>query len=62
VQSIMAALRKGADTAEFENRVREMRMSLQLLQSQSRKLVRAAYGPRSRPATAAIAPRPLGAV
>jgi len=41
VQSLLVALRKGADTMEAEARVRDMRRALELLYEQRRKLVRA---------------------
>ena len=39
VHSIIAALRKGSDTTEDENRVRQMRAVLEVLQAQRRNLV-----------------------
>ena len=51
VQSIIAALRRGADTVESEKRVREMRAALELLYVQRRRVVRAGHDPSS--ATAA---------
>jgi hypothetical protein len=53
LQSIMAALRSGGDTAESENRVRRMRAALELLQVQRRNMVRAVFEPQSRSAKAA---------
>lgn len=44
VQSIMSSLRRGAETAEAEQRVRDMRAALELLYAQRRKVVRAPYG------------------
>ena len=43
VQSIISSLRTRANMAEAEKRVREMRAALELLYTQRRKLVRAAY-------------------
>jgi hypothetical protein len=39
VQSLLVALRKGADTMEAEARVRDMRRALELLYEQRRKLL-----------------------
>jgi hypothetical protein len=43
IQSIIAALRKGADTTSAEGRVRELRAGLELLYGQRRRMVRGAY-------------------
>jgi 16S rRNA A1518/A1519 N6-dimethyltransferase RsmA/KsgA/DIM1 with predicted DNA glycosylase/AP lyase activity len=43
VQSLLVALRGGADTMQAEARVRDMRRALELLYEQRRKLVRAIF-------------------
>jgi hypothetical protein len=45
VQSIMVALRKGADTLQAETRLGDIRQGLELLYAQRRKAVRAAHLP-----------------
>jgi hypothetical protein len=53
VQSIIATLRKGGDTIESEKDVGQMRVALELLHAQGRKLVRRLYDPQRSSATAA---------
>jgi hypothetical protein len=53
VQSIIGTLRKGGDTIQSEDSVRQMRAALELLQVERRRLVRSMYDPQRSSATAA---------
>jgi hypothetical protein len=56
IQSIMVALRRGANTTESEMRVQDIRRGLELLYAQRRRAARAAHLP---PGTAGVGTSPI---